>query len=461
MGVRVRYSIRRLWPFSQGAVTLSRHESVQQAPRRWKSVIESVQRQKEMIQTNGSANYWRGYCTQSTSCVTNRKLKVVTSEDARQVTIVWKDGVESIFHSIWMRNNCHCSECKQDHSGQKLINVGKIKFNTTVRKASDTDDGKLIIQWSDGHNGVIPLDFLYEHTYSDLTNDFRPSSIFDQPKKYPTLDFSQVSSGEQGVLQWLRDLNELGFCVLKNVPQEDGMVQKAAELIAPVQQTIYGVQFDVVSTPSPINVAYSPVGLDFHMDLIYYESAPGLQLLHCLKFDECVEGGESTLLDLFYVAEVFRKSNPQEFHVLTQIPTTFQKIHYQRENPVHMIYQKPIISLNHRKEITSISWAPSFEGPLSVQPEDVEPYYKAYHIFAEAIKNSAAKLEFKMVPGDLLSFNNRRVLHGRNAFTLNGGIRHLQGCYVNIDEYKSKLCYLSNHLNDKRPIKHVGNQCWM
>lgn len=64
-----------------------------------------------------------------------------------------------------------------------------------------SDDGKLIIQWSDGHNGVIPVDFLYEHTYSDLTNDCRPSSIFDQPKKYPTLDFSQVSSGEQGVLQ--------------------------------------------------------------------------------------------------------------------------------------------------------------------------------------------------------------------------------------------------------------------
>lgn len=64
-----------------------------------------------------------------------------------------------------------------------------------------SDDDKLIIQWSDGHNGVIPLDFLYEHTYSDLTNDFRPSSIFSQAKKYPTLDFSQVSSGKQGVLQ--------------------------------------------------------------------------------------------------------------------------------------------------------------------------------------------------------------------------------------------------------------------
>jgi gamma-butyrobetaine dioxygenase len=48
------------------------------------------------------------------------------------------------------------------------------------------------------------------------------------------------------------------------------------------------------------------------------------------RFDEFVEGGESTLLDLFYVAEVFRKSSPKEFHTLTQVPTAFQKIHYER-----------------------------------------------------------------------------------------------------------------------------------
>ena len=41
--------------------------------------------------------------------------------------------------------------------------------------------------------------------------------------------------------------------------------------------------FDVVSDPKPINVAYSNVKLGFHMDLIYYESAPGLQFLHALK----------------------------------------------------------------------------------------------------------------------------------------------------------------------------------
>ena len=41
--------------------------------------------------------------------------------------------------------------------------------------------------------------------------------------------------------------------------------------------------FDVVTTEDPVNIAYSPVQLNFHMDLAYYEAPPGLQLLHCIR----------------------------------------------------------------------------------------------------------------------------------------------------------------------------------
>ena len=41
--------------------------------------------------------------------------------------------------------------------------------------------------------------------------------------------------------------------------------------------------FDVMSTEEAINVAYTNVGLDYHMDLTYYESVPGFQFLHCLR----------------------------------------------------------------------------------------------------------------------------------------------------------------------------------
>lgn len=58
-----------------------------------------------------------------------------------------------------------------------------------------------------------------------------------------------------------------GICLLKNVPIKERMVVKVAELIAPVQNTIYGDAFDVISTPNPINIAYSNAPLEYHMVL--------------------------------------------------------------------------------------------------------------------------------------------------------------------------------------------------
>ena len=66
--------------------------------------------------------------------------------------------------------------------------------------------------------------------------------------------------------------------MVKNVPQQEKQVKKLAELIAPVQQTIYGEIFDVKVKKNPINIAYSNVPLGFHMDLMYYESPPGMYL---------------------------------------------------------------------------------------------------------------------------------------------------------------------------------------
>ena len=52
--------------------------------------------------------------------------------------------------------------------------------------------------------------------------------------------------------------------------------------------------------------------------------------MNCYRFDECVEGGESRFLDVFHVAEQFRKDHPDKFHTLVRVPATFQKIHYDR-----------------------------------------------------------------------------------------------------------------------------------
>ncbi|KAL8598304.1 hypothetical protein ACOMHN_035254 [Nucella lapillus] len=124
-----------------------------------------------------------------------------------------------------------------------------------------------------------------------------------------------------------------------------------------------------------------------------------------------------------------------------------------------MTYSRPLITLNADKQIVGVFWEPAHEGPIEVPEHQVEAFYTAHIAFAQAVKNASTQFEWRMEEGDLLAFNNRRVCHSRNAFTLHGGTRHLKGCYVNIDHFKSRLNVLSHQFNAGAPCHRVGNQC--
>jgi hypothetical protein len=55
----------------------------------------------------------------------------------------------------------------------------------------------------------------------------------------------------------------------------------------------------------------------------------------------------------------------------------------------------------------------------------------------------------RLQPGDLVCFSNRRMLHGRTAFTEAAGcVRHLQGCYVAMETFINRLRVLQNSEGD-------------
>ena len=104
-------------------------------------------------------------------------------------------------------------------------------------------------------------------------------------------------------------------------------------------------------------------------------------------------------------------------------------------------------------------------------PTDVLPYYNAYVLLAKMFSSSDKLLQFRLLPGQLISFNNRRILHGRNSFSSKGGVRHLQvhttdnnshhhcilqGAYINIDEYNSKF-HVLNEIFGTGQAKRVFN----
>ena len=213
-----------------------------------------------------------------------------------------------------------------------------------------------------------------------------------------------------------------------------------------------------------INAAYTDAALPAHMDLCYYESPPGLQLLHCLRFDDDIDGGKTFLVDAFAAAEQLRAEDASAFHTLAELPATFVKDHSQREQPVLLSYHRPHISLTRDGTLVGVFWAPPWEGALRLRAAEVPAYYRAYKAFHRVIER-APRWVRRLSPGELLIFNNRRLLHGRHAFRATGqGARWLRGCYVSVEDFANRYNLLRREHGEEghhAPLAPpLGNQDW-
>ena len=54
--------------------------------------------------------------------------------------------------------------------------------------------------------------------------------------------------------------------------------------------------------------------------------------------------------------------------------------------------------------------------------------------------------------------NNRAVLHGRNAFELNGGVRHFQNMFIGVLEFRRQLAKIAVRLGRSLPPITFGDQ---
>jgi gamma-butyrobetaine dioxygenase len=91
-------------------------------------------------------------------------------------------------------------------------------------------------------------------------------------------------------------------------------------------------------------------------------------------------------------------------------------------------------------------------APLPLKGPRLKKYYAAYRQLSELLREPSRSVVCRLQPGDLVLFDNTRILHGRTAFAI--GNRHLQGCYLDADGLYSSLAVLSrtrsSHHDDTR-----------
>ncbi|MDJ0685298.1 MAG: TauD/TfdA family dioxygenase [Alphaproteobacteria bacterium] len=363
--------------------------------------------------------------------------------DGDAALVTWSDGRTGRFHWVWLRDNCLCSECCHPAAWEKMHDITALDLDVRPAAFTLTEDGALRIVWPGlnqagrAHKTRFPAAWLRRFCYDDWAEEERAETI--EPwtaaigNRRPEIKHQAVMESDDGLRTWLRHLRRYGFCIVKGAPRRPDTVTQTARRIGFLRQTHFGVDYTVISKPNPENVAYTPIYVAPHTDLSYTQTPPGLQFLHCIDFE--ATGGESILVDGFAVAERLRREDPESFDLLARIPAD-NRFH---DHDYDMRCRKPVIELDEAGRVAAIRTNRQGEGPLGLRPDLVRPYYKAKQAFALLTRDRSMTLRFRLEPGDIMSFHNHRVLHGREPYDPGSGKRRLQGCYVDCDQAWSRL----------------------
>jgi gamma-butyrobetaine dioxygenase len=365
------------------------------------------------------------------------------SANGSSLDVLWSDGEKSNFNYLWLRDNCPTAHDKD--SRHRMFNILNVSENIKAKDFKINDDGKLVIQWSEGnHTSYYDPKWLRENCYtlknkqkyispyelwnSSLQNDLNSINV----------EHDEIISSDQGLIKWLEILHYKGIAIVKNTPIKKESAFPVLNRISHTRETFFKTPFEVINVPKPNNSAYSAHALRNHMDLPWFETPPGYQFLHCLI--NSAKGGDSSAVDGFAVADYLRKNEKEIFKTLVSVSLKFRDKDYTQESIRG--FHASAISLTKDNDYNDIRFSVATMDALDCHPDIMDKVYKAHHKFGNLLHDDRFQIKFRLNPGDIFSFNNRRVLHGRTAFDPNSGHRHLQGYYIDRDEILGRLNYL-------------------
>ena len=367
-------------------------------------------------------------------------------KNSTYIKIIWSDGEESKFNYLWLRDNCPTAHDKD--SNHRMFNILEVSQNINPKNYNVSSDGKLEIEWSEGdHTSYYDPKWLRDNCYTikNKKKYISPYKLWDSSleKNLETIqiDHGEIINSESGLIKWLELLHYNGIAIVKNSPVEKNSALKVLNRISHTRETFFKTPFEVINIPKPNNSAYTAHALRNHMDLPWFENPPGYQFLHCLV--NSAKGGDSSAVDAFAVADYLRNNEKDIFDILVNTPLKFRDKDYTQEaiRSVH----GTAISLTKDGDYNDIRYSIATLDALDCHPDQMDSVYKAHHRFGNLLHDPKFQINFRLEPGDIFSFNNRRLLHGRTEFDPNSGHRHLQGYYMDRDEIIGRLKYLKQN----------------
>lgn len=380
---------------------------------------------------------------------------VSVERDGCFLTIGWADGTTLRAFDLWLRENAVGAGGVDPATREGLFDPAELTDDIAIESATVDDGGALRIRWAlDGADATYHPGWLrhvaqgrhHPGSWIPSMSPWTSSTMSD----LPTHDGSRVLGDGETFAAWLNDMLRFGVSRLRGCPVDADFNVSLAARIGAVRDTNFGAHWDVKADVSLAgdaltnSTANTNRRLGPHTDLPTRETPPGFQFLHCIANE--AGGGFSTMADGAAVVEALRAEHPEHYEALT----TLRWVFFNRGPGIDHRWSAPMIDLGVEGAPLTLRAFYPVRGFPDMEPDDMPRAYAAMACFSRLADSDRFKLASAFVPGDVVGFDNRRILHGRDAFE-SGGHRHLRGFYIDHDDVRSTVRVANRRLDQTSP----------
>lgn len=358
--------------------------------------------------------------------------------DLPMVHVHWSDGVSIDCFALWLFENTVAID---PITRESMIDPGALP-DASVLVGVGLDQGALRLTWRDGQVSTVHPGWLRSvaeglHVPGAAADLVLWDASIGEP---PTFDGSEVLHDDAALEAWVAALASHGLARLRGTAIDRDEMERIGRRVGPIRGSNFGQVFTVEAVfEEADSLANTGSNLGQHSDLPTRETPPGYQFLHCVE--NSVAGGASRMTDGLAVIARLQAEYAEHYDALTTLDWVFAN----RAKDGDHRWIGPIIDHGTaRSPLTLRAFYPVRLAP-HMNASDVPRAYEAMRVFSEVAHDPDVMLSNRFEPGDLVGFDNRRVLHGRDAFDPGAGRRILRGCYLDRDDVWSRLRVLQRN----------------
>ena len=350
-------------------------------------------------------------------------------------------GLKKEIHPFWLRERVNGEKFVDKSTQQRLFDPTQLQENIQIKDLSLCNDF-LEVNFNDGASTKIAvIDIFKEFSSINEIKQIEKIKWDSSFNELNTYEFDENLFETDEMYKALINFYQYGFVIFKNVPTKDNFIVKFANSIGSVRRTNFGEFFNVQSKLNPNDLAYTSLNLAPHTDNPYRNPVPCIQILQCIENE--VSGGLSTLVDGYTVSEKLKQEFTDYYKILTEVKIRFQFI----DQTIVLEDWAEMIQLDESGNFKQVRFSPRLDFVPLIDKEKLELFYSARKKLSELYNSENYKIEFKLLPGDLLMMDNYRLLHGRTKYDASEGNRFLQGCYIDYDSTEGRLKHLKRKFN--------------